>query len=57
MLLHGPASLALASCAALRGDSRTARTLLAEAEELAQRESALTWLADIERLRPLLCAG
>ena len=57
MLLHGPASLALASCAALRGDSRTARALFAEAEELAQRESALTWLADIERLRPLLCAG
>jgi hypothetical protein len=51
MVHHGPAALGLACCASLRGDTRGAAELFAEAEKLAQRAGARTWLAEIERHR------
>jgi hypothetical protein len=57
MIHHGPAALALACCAALRGDAAAAHALIAEADDFARRAGAQAWIAEIERHRPWLGAA
>jgi hypothetical protein len=56
MTSHGPAAVALACCAQLRGAPREAAELLAEGERLAEREGARGWLSEIRALRDKLHA-
>jgi len=51
MASHGPVSLALASCARLRGARALAAAYAAEAEQLAERAGAPGWLAEAAALR------
>jgi len=54
MASHGPVSLALASCARLRGALAEAAVFAGEAEQLAVRAGAPGWLAEAAALREQL---